>query len=825
MSRIPASLSEKAARLGTEKSLSELLPWMLLLTENTVLNKDGSMLGVFEFAGVDAEGTADEVKERDANAVRRLFDTVCDGRSMFWWTVIREPAPPYPAGKFANEIAGKLDAEYQAAFAARPGFVNRRFLTVLLAAENPTSRALGRAAREGGVAWARELMRLAVNTLSGAGRFEADVVEITQQLEMHGSLCRAVVSALPQLELNRLSGPHLLGFLNRLASPTSPLQPVSVHPDAYLDEALGGDTLTVTRNALIFEGHSATRYVTALTVKPMPYAWPESTWPGVLDAVTDIAAEAVYTVAIRLLDPSESKAYVKGRRLHHLNMRKGIGGHLKEGVTHVETEQVDAGSQQLADSAGQAMADLSTAPGAGWLLVSLLIAAHTEDQLERHVEAAGRALTQAGCIVLRERMHLVGAWAGSFPGQWSEPVRWAFAGGASLADLSPFRGDSTGPAINKHLSEKAGVKLPALAAFASRTLTPCYVGPHQGDVGHGLILGRTGAGKTILGNFFALEWNKYPDAQVVIFDKDRSARILTELLGGRALDLDHGLRVNPLGGIETENDWRWLAGWVSRLLSQPGETLPAVDDNAIVEACVRLRALGVQRIAALAALLPGHLAERLSPWIGAGRWAAYFDHEEDGLALDGRVAIEMNALLREPRAARAFMDLAFRRVERGLTGRPTFLYVAEAWFMLQDERFAGQVNDWLRTLRKRNGVFMMDTQSPDELVASAAWAAISANIPNLFFAANEKVAENSAIYREKLGLNDRQIDLIKSLTPKSEYLYIAGGRTRLLAPRFPARVIAALRSDAKAQERFDVWKQSGKPGWERLYVDEMSKGQ
>ena len=56
---------------------------------------------------------------------------------------------------------------------------------------------------------------------------------------------------------------------------------------------------------------------------------------------------------------------------------------------------------------------------------------------------------------------------------------------------------------------------------------------HVRDLGHFLILGATGAGKSTFGNFLRAQWMQYPHAQAKVFDLDGHARLLTYLLGGK----------------------------------------------------------------------------------------------------------------------------------------------------------------------------------------------------------------------------------------------------------------------------------------------------
>lgn len=819
------ALREKAQELKAARSLSELLPWMLLLTQDTLVNKDGALLGAYEFTGMDVQGRPAAEIASASDAMRRSLDALGNARVMFWWTVMRSRMRGgYPGGELANPVAKDLDSRYRRTCEGQRWYRNRRYLSILHAPKPTLEHAVAQAAREGMKAGGRGMVRYLREKLSGEAQFETNVADLVRRLGEHRELAESFLGGLPALGWQRLAGGRLLGFLNALASPASGLHLVNANPDlAYLDEALGEDALSVLSGRLYFQGAARNAYLAALTIKPLPAAWPGETWPGILDAITDVDAEAVLSVAMRMMHPEQAKAYVTDQRRHHLNWRKGLMGYVKEGVLHVETENVDSGAQVLADDADAALADLAFSPSGGWLNVTICLKADTEEGLERAVSEASRALQQAGFAPLRERLHLLSAWAGTLPGQWGETVRWAYSSGRSMGDLAPLRGEHLGAPVNAHLSKQAGRPVPALAVFATRSRSPCYFEPHQGDVGHTLIMGPTGAGKTVLGNFLSLEWEKFPDGHVFVFDKDRSCRILTGLLGGNTLDAAKGLAINPCAGLETDRDWQWFAGWVSGLLAARGNPLTAAEENEVVEAIGHLRTISAHRLGSLSAILPQSLAARLAPWVGSGRWSGFFDREEDNLDFSTarRLSIEMGALLRFPEVARAFMDLAFWRIDRAMRGAPTLIYIEEAWFLLENETFAARIEDWLRTFRKRNGTVMLATQSLAELVGSRAFTVIAGGVPNRFLLANPDVRAFAGVYRDKLGLTDEQIDLIAELQPKREYLYIAGGRTRVVAPVFPPRLLGALRSDARAQERFDVWSGSQDPQWQEGYLREV----
>jgi hypothetical protein len=63
------------------------------------------------------------------------------------------------------------------------------------------------------------------------------------------------------------------------------------------------------------------------------------------------------------------------------------------------------------------------------------------------------------------------------------------------------------------------------------------------------------------------------------------------------------------------------------------------------------------------------------------------------------------------RRGAAVLSYLFHRIEDRLDGSPTLLIIDEGWLALDDEGFAGQLREWLKTLRKKNASVVFATQS------------------------------------------------------------------------------------------------------------------
>jgi len=137
----------------------------------------------------------------------------------------------------------------------------------------------------------------------------------------------------------------------------------------------------------------------------------------------------------------------------------------------------------------------------------------------------------------------------------------------AAACLAPIFGPPKGDSRSGHLEK------PALAVLETQWQTPYYYDLFCGDVGHTLILGSTGAGKSFSLNFMLLQALQY-DPRVLILDLGGSYRWLTEFLGGGYLELaaeensgkDSAFKPRPFSLPRGERTFQFLTSWIARLL-------------------------------------------------------------------------------------------------------------------------------------------------------------------------------------------------------------------------------------------------------------------
>lgn len=806
------------------RPLAELIPWMSMLTNDLVLCKDGSLVACMEFEAMDLEGAetldVNTLSERLEMAMRAL-----DAKTTLWWTIDRRKTQDYVEGDaIENPTAAEIDRLWEKSFRSTSHYKNRHYLSIVVRPEVGTGRffeTYGRLATQG-LKPAKALVESIKISLRSKDRFIYDAEEIAKLAMELESRIDQFWATLPGVKGSRLEGSRLLGFLHRLVSPGSDQEDVKIDPEAaYLDTMLGDAPVDIHGKHLTFHGNHI-RHGVSSSIKN----WPSETQPGILDVLLRADAEFTLTLAYRVIDNEQAKKYIADLRRHNANFSKSIFAYAKETLLNKESGNVDNTRLVSFHEADDAMTDLGMNGAAGYLLANLMVYGETREAAEAGYNACMKIMQAEGFLMMRESLHILSAWAGSFPGNFDDPVRWVFVSGANHADLAPLRGLRTGNPINPYLTQQRQRKTPALTVFDTEFKTPFFFSFHESDLPHALVIGPSRSGKSIFNTFLMSQWLRYAPCQVFVFDKDLTCRIPTYMHGGTHLWLGkEKVKINPLAGIESEADMAWLSKWVESMVTSQGYELTADDSKDIWQAIKQAFHPGTsnRRLSTLSVLLPSHLARQIQAWVGTGQKAGYFDHDKDAFQLSDFTTMEMNSLFEDPIAARLFLDYAFHKIQKRLDGRPTLIYIEEAWFMLEDERFAFKVNDWLRTLAKKNAMLLLATQSLEELSKSSAFVAMVDNIPNRIFLSNPNARASADLYIKRFGLNEVQLERIRTAIPKRQYYVSTPTMSRMVEARFPPGILAFLRSDAHAQKVFDETRQLFPDKWMDVYYDRIKE--
>ncbi|MFT4028210.1 MAG: TraM recognition domain-containing protein, partial [Novosphingobium sp.] len=457
--------------------------------------------------------------------------------------------------------------------------------------------------------------------------------------------------------------------------------------------------------------------------------------------------------------------------------RKSVAAILKEVMTNEASVLMDSDASNKAADADTALQELGS-DYAGLALVTATVTVWDRDPAiaAEKLRLVEKVIQGRDFTVIPEGMNAIEAWLGSLPGHVYANVRQAPVSTLNLAHLIPLSAVWAGPERDEHLGSA-----PLLYARTEGS-TPFRFSLHPdgSDVGHTLIVGPTGSGKSVLLALMAMQFRRYENAQVFAFDFGGSIRAAALGMGGDWQDLGGmladeagtGVQLQPLARIDDPAERSWAAGWLAAILASENVTVDPQAKEHIWSALTSLATAPVaeRTLTGLAVLLQSqHLKQALAPWCVGGAWGRLLDAETERLG-EATVQVFETEGLMESGAAPAVLSYLFHRIAGRFDGRPTLIIIDEGWLALGSPAFAKQLSEWLVTLRKKNASVIFATQSLAQIEGSAIAPAIVESCPTRIFLPNERAAEPqiAAIY-ERFGLNARQIEILSRATPKRDY--------------------------------------------------------
>ncbi len=732
--------------------LADHLPWAALAAPGVVLNKDGSFQRTFVFRGPDLESANEAELVGTCARVNNILKRLGTGWA-FFFDAERIEAPAYPASCFPDPASWLVDEERRADFEAAGTHFESHFRLTLV--------------------WLPP-----ADGTDAANRFLIDRPEAKKGRDWHGALA-AFVSETDRVldllagvmpEVRALGSADTLTYLHsaiserrhRVAVPDTPM---------YLDGLIVDTPLTGGLAPRLGDRHLRT-----LTV----LGFPGMSRPAVFDALNGVDFGYRWVTRFIALDKADAgKALTKLRR-QWFNKRKSIAAMLREVLYNEPAQLLDSDADNKAADADLALQALGGDHVAfGYLTATITVADEDPARADEKVRAIERIVNGLGFTCIRESVNAVEAWLSSLPGHLYANVRQPLIHTLNLAHLMPLSAVWAGPTGNAHLEG------PPLLHARTAGSTPFRLSTHVGDVGHMLVVGPTGAGKSVLLALMALQFRRYRDAQLFVFDKGFSARAATLAMGGAHHTLGVGgegageVSFQPLRGIDAPAERAWAAEWIAALIA--GEGIPVTPEikNYVWSALESLASAppGERTLTGLSLLLQSSdLRIALAPYTLEGAFGRLLDAAEPNPKLGEIECFETEALMGQSAIVAPVLSYLFHRLEERFDGRPTLLILDEAWIFLDHPLFAARIREWLKTLRKKNVAVIFATQSLADIADSSIAPAIIESCPQRILLPNDRAIEPQSreIYG-RFGLNERQIELVASATAKRHY-YLQSAR-------------------------------------------------
>lgn len=386
----------------------------------------------------------------------------------------------------------------------------------------------------------------------------------------------------------------------------------------------------------------------------------------------------------------------------------------------------------------------------------------TPDVLEWNVRAVIQAVEFHGIRVKRETLNQEPLFWSTWPGLEAHNVR---ARMITTENLSDFVSLAT---LGEGLDSCSWGPMP-VTRFRTESGSEYGFTFHQSpaprDLGHTLIIGSAGSGKTTLISFLVALCQKFPKMRTVVLDRLHGMEVMCRMLGGTYADFGDGVAFNPFHLNDTDENRRFLRQMLELLAGTDTAEHRELINHAVDQAyrmpkadrCLdELRgAFGLAR--------PGSLQERLSEWYSEGTNGGFFSSRKDSLSFDRRfVGFDMTTLLQMPKVLGPVAHYLFHRLNMAVLQDPGpfLIFIDEVMNYLNDKAMAPHILQTIREIRKLDGVAVLAAQEAESVLEHPEGDLLMRSIATLLlYPAPTADAEH---YMDGFGLTETEFAWIKS---------------------------------------------------------------
>jgi len=570
--------------------------------------------------------------------------------------------------------------------------------------------------------------------------------------------------------------------------------------------------------------------------------FPQETYPAMLQIFNGSLIE--YRWSTRWLARSKQEAVkdIEKYQKRFYGSRKSWGQSLAESVGNFESDREDPAAVAFETDTNTAKVELATDQFSFGYYTALVMVwdKNYTVALEKARYMVG-LINQAGFNAKVEVANAFNAFLSMQPGNAYANVRRPVISSGNLSHIIPLSSVWAGMACNDWTRESFGCASPLLVCSTSSKIV-FFLNLNIADMGHAFIFGPTGGGKSTLLCLIESQFLKYKNANVIILDKDKSARGITMASGGIYVEPGgDSVAFQPLRDLETEVDLSWAAEFIRLLLSMQGITCDAVMGEAIASALQQIKrekTPGRRTISTFQQYVNytnpatgrNEIRIGIQPYTINGEYGRIFDASSTSLTLSKWVMIEMGTLMKMGKEAvtPALMFL-FRYIEKMYckpngdpSGDPTLLVLDEAWVFLDNEFFARKIEEWLVTLRKKRVFCVFATQEVSKAANSRLRTTIvSQCLTKIYLADPNARTEIIAGYYRLFGLEDNEIAALSHSRMKRDYFYKSPKGCRLFELNLDSLQLALLTPDHSLLD--DLEKEYGKNSRKSLAVEILKR--
>ena len=771
------SMVDKFRITTTNDSVNFYIPYRRMIDKNTLLLKNGGFARIFEIVNQDLD-YADDIEK----ILEYLNDTLKEAGSgvvLHYETqkvpITREEEKIGEFSPIPTVIGHKMRSSL---FTKRRFYEIRHYLTISYLYDYNKEKSLDEALFNDGTLGKQDYMKQFNDLIK---EFNRKVEDILFRLDY------AV------LRIQILENGELLNFLYRTINPLTSRVNLRVPPLGFsIDEWLSCSQMEI-KNGMLKVGDYYTKVV---SIK----LFPDAVVPQIFSELEKLKFPFRSVTRLIGLSKEEAVTSIKNIEKYQFGKRYNMVQIILNAFNAARSNNPDSGNVnriRKSYEAKYAREELeANRVSYGYYTFSVIISDKNPQKLEEKTDLVVRIINRHGFTCLDDKLNVKDAYFGAMPANIKQNIRKSPMNSESLGYMLPIS------SVFEGLKWDERINAPNLFDTISNDRIFHFNNKVDKDVGHTLIIGPTGKGKSVMLGTIVLNFMKYESvylddrknfqksgSQVFIFDKGASSKVLTMASGGKFYDLDseNHMAFQPLRNIDKTRDLEFAMDWVMGLIEQEDEHLARDVENRkeVYDGLLSLSKMEEPKkrtITNLVKLIQApKLKEALRVYSQEGIYGSYFDNNDDVMEDANFMTFEMGKIMEKPKVLLPVLEYLFHRIETEKLGKdiPTLVVLDECWVFLRHERMKAKIEEWLKVLRKANASVVFATQSLSDIEKSSIATTIKDACMTKIFLPNENALSTHSKIYEGYNLSQVAIATIDRAYGQRQYLYNSKYGTRL----------------------------------------------
>jgi len=360
--------------------------------------------------------------------------------------------------------------------------------------------------------------------------------------------------------------------------------------------------------------------------------------------------------------------------------------------------------------------------------ISIMVMADGMKRMDKEISTFQSIFADLGLVLVREDIRTEEVFWAQFPGNFEFVRRKDTVAMDKVAGFCRLNRFHEGSLKNNHWGE-------AVSIIPTSVGSPYAFSFHVEDNGHTSFFDfnsfedKTGSAL----QYFLLTQTRKFGARIFVFDRNQSARLWLNKMGGSYFTMTQLLKanrdrledkspivsLNPFTLEDNKYNKSFLAAWCGLLIS-PYAILDE-EKRVILRAAVgELYELpkqdrNLKNMVAVLRKSDEELAKPLEEWFGAGACAGLFDAAQDSINMNLDIlGFDMNPAITSNQAfLLPLFSYLMHKVIESVDSRPTIIVLNEAWDLLENTFFAPRLESLLEMLRQRNVMVVFSTSKVD----------------------------------------------------------------------------------------------------------------